>query len=110
MLRDDYYKILESKPTDSRETIHANYLRQLKNWHPDRNLSSLYSEKMSVLITTAWDTLKDPEKRLAYDKKMFGKSVVPDNIYHKMAQDYHKRVKQTIDESRSKIKTTENRN
>ena len=67
--RRNYYRILQVQPDAPPEIIRASYralMRELKR-HPD--LGGSTSE--ASLLNEAYETLSDPVRRAAYDKKMF---------------------------------------
>lgn len=63
----DYYSILGvGKDADS-TTIKKQYRKQARKYHPDVNHDPAAEEKFSD-ISEAYEVLKDPEKRQAYDR------------------------------------------
>lgn len=58
------YEVLGAKPSDSHETIKANFRSLAKENHPDRGGDP---EKMRI-INEAYDILKDQQKRQQYDR------------------------------------------
>jgi molecular chaperone DnaJ len=64
----DYYATLEVERTASDDDIKKAYRRLAMKWHPDRNGGSKDSEEQFKLITEAYDVLRDPQKRAAYDR------------------------------------------
>jgi hypothetical protein len=62
---DDYYEYLQVSPNADQETIERIYRMLAKKYHPD-NRDTGNAEKFSIL-TKAYQTLADPEKRAAYD-------------------------------------------
>ena len=63
----DYYEDLQISPNADLDTIERVYRLLAKRFHPD-NQTSGNLEKFEI-ITTAYKTLFDPEKRAAYDAK-----------------------------------------
>ena len=63
----DYYEDLQISPNADLETVERVYRLLAKRYHPD-NQTSGSLEKFEI-ITTAYKTLSDPEKRAAYDVK-----------------------------------------
>ena len=55
---DEYYLILESALTDDLETIHKNYIRLIKKYHPDKNFS-LYNIEKTKEINNAYEKIKE---------------------------------------------------
>ncbi|HLA91802.1 MAG TPA: molecular chaperone DnaJ [Gemmatimonadaceae bacterium] len=64
----DYYTVLRVSRTASDDEIKASYRRLAMQYHPDRNSGSKASEERFKEITEAYDVLRDPEKRAAYDR------------------------------------------
>lgn len=62
---EDYYEYLQVSPNADVETIERIYRLLAKRYHPD-NAETGSAEKFE-LLTTAFKTLSDPEKRAAYD-------------------------------------------
>ncbi len=61
-----YYDILGVGPKASFEDIKRAYYREAKKVHPDLNRTTEAHERF-IELCRAYDTLKDPEKRRAYD-------------------------------------------
>jgi molecular chaperone DnaJ len=64
----DYYKILEVTRDADDKTIKSSYRRIAMECHPDRNPGSAESEAKFKSVSQAYDCLKDPQKRAAYDR------------------------------------------
>jgi tetratricopeptide (TPR) repeat protein len=62
---DDYYEYLQVSPNADQETIERIYRMLAKKYHPD-NQNTGNVDKFNIL-TRAYQTLADPEKRAAYD-------------------------------------------
>jgi len=58
------YKLLESTPGDTADTIKKNYKRLAKQYHPDKNKSG---QEMFQNISASYDTIKD-----SFDKETRG--------------------------------------
>ena len=69
---DDYYELLEVERTADDKTIKASYRRLAMGCHPDRHGGCTDKEERFKAISEAYDCLKDPQKRAAYDR--FGKA------------------------------------
>jgi molecular chaperone DnaJ len=68
MSESDFYKILEVSKTASDEEIKKSYRKLAMKYHPDRNKDDPAAEAKFKEISEAYDVLKDPEKRAAYDR------------------------------------------
>jgi molecular chaperone DnaJ len=64
----DYYEVLEVARTASDDEIKQAYRKLAMRWHPDRNNGSKESEERFKALTEAYDILRDPNKRAAYDR------------------------------------------
>ncbi len=69
----NYYQILEVERDASPEKIKEQYLFLVQAWHPDKfskpDQKARAEEKIKE-INTAYDVLKSPEKRAAYDQTL----------------------------------------
>jgi molecular chaperone DnaJ len=70
----DYYELLEVERTADDATLKASYRKLAMKYHPDKNPGCDDSEARFKAISEAYDCLKDPQKRAAYDR--FGKDGV----------------------------------
>ena len=68
----DYYELLECERTADDKTLKSSYRRLAMQYHPDRNPGNHEAEARFKAISEAYDCLKDPQKRAAYDR--FGKA------------------------------------
>jgi molecular chaperone DnaJ len=68
----DYYELLECERTADDGTLKAAYRRLAVRWHPDKNPGNHAAEQRFKAISEAYDVLKDPQKRAAYDR--YGKA------------------------------------
>lgn len=68
----DYYELLEVERTADDKTLKTSYRRLAMECHPDRNPGCTKSEEKFKAISEAYDILKDPQKRAAYDQ--YGKA------------------------------------
>ena len=64
----DYYEQLEIERTADDGTIKASYRKLAMRWHPDRNPGDAAAEAKFKAISEAYEVLKDPQKRAAYDR------------------------------------------
>ena len=71
-MSDDYYELLEVERTADDGTIKSSYRKLAMRFHPDKNPGCAESEAKFKAISEAYDVLKDPQKRAAYDQ--YGKA------------------------------------
>ena len=64
----DYYETLSVGRTATDDEIKGAYRKLAMRWHPDRNNGSQESEEKFKELTEAYDVLRDPNKRAAYDR------------------------------------------
>src|SRR6185503_15248328 len=64
----DYYSVLGVGKTASDDDIKKAYRKLAMQFHPDRNNGSREAEEKFKGITEAYDVLRDPDKRAAYDR------------------------------------------
>jgi len=64
----DYYDVLGVQRSANPETIKAAYRKLAKEHHPDRHQGCSEREAQFKAINEAYDCLKDPQKRAAYDR------------------------------------------
>lgn len=64
----DYYAVLDVTRTASDDEIKKSYRKLAMKFHPDRNNGSKEAEERFKEITEAYDVLRDPQKRAAYDR------------------------------------------
>src|SRR3982750_4432505 len=72
MVEQDYYDLLGIQRGADEAAIKAAYRRMAKEHHPDRKNGCKESEARFKAISEAYDVLKDPQKRAAYDR--FGRA------------------------------------
>jgi molecular chaperone DnaJ len=64
----DFYEVLGVARTASDDEIKKSYRKLAMTYHPDRNNGSKEAEERFKEITEAYDVLRDPQKRAAYDR------------------------------------------
>jgi molecular chaperone DnaJ len=64
----DFYELLEVDRTADDATLKSAYRRLAMRYHPDKNPGCADSEAKFKAINQAYDCLKDPQKRAAYDQ------------------------------------------
>ena len=64
----DYYTVLGVDRAASDDEIKKSYRKLAMQYHPDRNNGTPESEEKFKEITEAYDVLRDPQKRSAYDR------------------------------------------
>lgn len=64
----DYYELLGCDRTADATTIKASYRKLAMKYHPDTNSGCKTSESRFKAVSEAYDVLKDPQKRAAYDR------------------------------------------
>lgn len=64
----DYYELLECERGADDATLKSSYRKLAMRWHPDRNPGDAVAESKFKAINEAYDCLKDPQKRAAYDR------------------------------------------
>src|ERR1700734_300033 len=64
----DYYVVLGVARGAADDEIKKAYRKLAMQYHPDRNNGSKEAEEQFKAVTEAYDVLRDPEKRAAYDR------------------------------------------
>src|SRR3954465_14820466 len=64
----DYYEILAIARDADADTIKKAYRKLALQYHPDKNAGAKESEELFKECTEAYEVLRDPDKRAAYDR------------------------------------------
>jgi DnaJ-class molecular chaperone len=62
------YELLEVERTADDATIKSSYRKLAMRWHPDKNPGDADAKPSFKAISEAYECLKDPQKRAAYDR------------------------------------------
>lgn len=64
----DFYELLGCERTADEATLKSAYRKLAIKYHPDKNAGSKEAEAKFKAVSEAYDVLKDPQKRAAYDR------------------------------------------
>jgi curved DNA-binding protein CbpA len=117
----NYYEILEIPPSASQQEIKAAYKKLAILYHPDKNPDNKQAEEIFKLISEAYHTLSNSEKRNFYDVKIGLKQEINPVYYYKATQreeeqrqelrkaifiEFFKRYKKQKEQERAEIQIT----
>lgn len=76
MPEENLYELLQVEPTADSRSIRAAYRRLMLLHHPDRN-PGVDSQEMAQRLNSAYETLRNPSRRAAYDWELSGEPGEP---------------------------------
>ena len=68
MSKRDYYETLNVSKSATEKELKSAFRKLAMEHHPDRNAGNAEAERIFKEVNEAYDVLKDPQKRAAYDQ------------------------------------------
>ena len=68
MAKRDYYEVLGVQRTANEQDLKSAFRKSAMQFHPDRNPGDIAAEVKFKELNEAYEVLKDPQKRAAYDQ------------------------------------------